>query len=82
MDFKRIALDIQQAGPVVALGDGRGLVERRARLLIGHLEKEQKRQLFDVVAIGESIIAEDVAVVPEFLDDAVRCHYLFVTPVT
>jgi hypothetical protein len=55
VNFKRIAIHIQQAGPVVALGDGRGLVERRPRMLIGHLEKEQERELLDVVSIREPV---------------------------
>jgi len=38
-------------------------------LLMGHLEKEQEGQLLHVVAVGEPVIAEDVAVVPEFLDN-------------
>jgi len=37
--------------------------------LIRHLEEEQKRQLLDVVAVGQPVIAEDVAVVPEFLNE-------------
>ncbi len=50
--------------------DGRGLVERRARLLVVHLEEEQERELLDGVSIGEPVVAQDVAVVPEFLNNA------------
>jgi hypothetical protein len=40
--------------------------------LVGHLEEEEKGELFDVVAIGEAVIAEDVAVVPKPLDNGRR----------
>jgi len=46
-------------------------------MLIRHLEKEQKRQLFRVrsegrqrrVAVRQPIVTQVIAVVPEFLDD-------------
>ena len=41
-------------------------------LLVGHLEKEQVGQLLDVIPVGESIVTQDVAVVPELLDDLLR----------
>ena len=41
----------------------------RRVLLVGHLEEQQVRELFQVVAVGEPVVAEDVAVVPEFVDD-------------
>ena len=50
-------------------GTSDGSVVRRLRLLVGHLEEEQVRELLDVVAVGEAVVAEDVAVVPELLDD-------------
>ena len=40
-----------------------------------HLEEEQIRQLLDVVAVAHPIVAEDVAVVPELLNDRRRTHY-------
>lgn len=39
-----------------------------------HLEEQQVRQLLDVVAVGKAIVADDVAVVPEFGDDLLRVH--------
>src|SRR5208282_6233837 len=33
------------------------------------LQEQQERQLLDVVAVGQPIVAEDVAVVPELLND-------------
>ena len=46
-------------------------IERRLRLLVRHLQEEQEGELLDVVAVGEAVVAEDVAVVPELLDDLV-----------
>lgn len=49
-------------------GDDGGFAEQGG-LLVGHFEEQQVGELFDVVAIADAIVAEDVAVVPEFLDD-------------
>jgi len=38
---------------------------------MGELEEEQHTELFEVVAIGEAVVAEHGAVVPELLNDAV-----------
>ena len=43
-------------------------VKRRLALLVRHLEKQQKRQLLDIIAVGEPVIPQDIAVVPEFLN--------------
>jgi len=48
--------------------DGR-LLKRRLRLLIRHFKKQQIRELLNVVAVTDSVVAEDVAVVPETLDN-------------
>ena len=48
---------------------GDGLVERRLRLLVRHLQEQQERQLLDVVAVGQAVVPQDVAVVPELLDE-------------
>ena len=68
MNFQLVAVLGEQAGPVEAFGNGRRLVEWRPALLVRHLEEEQKRQLLDVIAVRQPVIAQDVAVVPEFLD--------------
>jgi hypothetical protein len=39
--------------------------------LVGHLEEQQVSELLDVIAIRHAVVAEDVAVVPELLDDSV-----------
>src|SRR5208337_4184749 len=59
----------QQARPVVAGRNRALLVVRRFRMLVGHLEEEEEGELLDVVAVAHSVIAEDVAEVPEFLYD-------------
>jgi hypothetical protein len=38
-------------------------------LLIRHFKEEKKRQLLDVIAVRQPVIAEDVAVIPELLDE-------------
>ena len=52
-----------------------GRVERRLRLLVRHLQEQQVGELLDVVAVRQPVVAQDVAVVPEPLDEAVlRAH--------
>ena len=43
--------------------------ERRLRLLIRHLQKQQERQLLDVVLVRQAVIPQDVAVVPQLAND-------------
>jgi hypothetical protein len=40
--------------------------------LMRHLEEEQVSELLDVIAVGEAVIAEDVAVIPELVDESGR----------
>ena len=40
--------------------------------LVGHLQEQQEGELLQVVLIGETVVAQDVAVRPELLDDPVR----------
>ena len=67
MRLQVVAVALQQARPVAVLRDGRQLRPRRLRLLVRHLQEEQVGQLLDVVAVGEAIVPQDVAVVPELL---------------
>src|SRR5712671_3162482 len=69
MNFQLVAILGQQRRPILALGNWRRLVERWARLLIRHLQEQQKRQLLHVIAIRQTIIAENVAIVPKLLDE-------------
>ena len=42
--------------------------------LVGHLQEQQIGELLDVVAVAHAVVAQDVAVVPEFLDDGRSIH--------
>jgi hypothetical protein len=65
LDLQRVAVHGQQGGPVQPGGDDGGLVERRAGLLVGHLEEQQEGELLDVIAVGYAVIAQHVAVIPQ-----------------
>ena len=69
-----VAVAGQQVWPSEAVGDGRRLVARqqgvgRAAALVHHLEEDEVGELFQVVAVGQPGIAQDVAVVPQLLPD-------------
>ncbi len=66
-----VTIFLQETWPTISVGYATGLRIGRLRPLIGHLEEQQIRQLLDVVAIAHPIVTQDVAVVPEFLDDLV-----------
>ena len=72
VDFEFIAFQHQQIRPAITLRNQRRLIERWLRLFVGHLQEQQKRQLLNVVAIRQPVIAKDVAVVPELLNKGVR----------
>ena len=72
MVFQRDALVFKQAGPIIFGGNDGGLVKGRIGPLMRHLEEKQKSKLFQVVAVGQSGVTQDVAIVPEFLDDHSR----------
>ena len=69
VSFERQAVELDEAGPVVIVGDGGLLVVGRAGPLVVHLEKEKIGELLDVVAVRDSVIAEEVAIVPDFVDE-------------
>jgi hypothetical protein len=63
--------ELARAWPIVALGhkgrlacpaeaSGRRRVERRLGLLDRHFQEQQKRQLLDVIAVGQTVITQDV----------------------
>ena len=72
-----VAVFLDEARPTVLLRHGALLVVRRLGALVGHLEEQQIGELLDVVAVGHAVVAQDVAVVPEFLDDGgcIHCQY-------
>lgn len=76
MRFKVVAIELHQHVPAKALRNRRHPVERRPALLIRHLEEKQIRQLLDVIAIRQPVIPQDVAVVPELLNNLRGGHDL------
>jgi hypothetical protein len=66
-----VAVALEQALPVEIFGNRGFFIERRLALLVRHFEEQQERQLLDIVAVGEPVVAQDVAVVPEFLNQLV-----------
>jgi len=64
-----VAVEGEEGGPVETGGDGGGLAPGRKGALVRHLEEQELGQLLDVVAVGETVVAEDVAGVPEFGDE-------------
>ena len=72
MVFERNAIKFKQAGPNVFGGDDGRLVKGRLGPLMRHLQEKQIGELFQVVAVGKPGITQDVAVVPELLDDRGR----------
>lgn len=56
--------------PVGMMGSGL----EGARLLGHHFEEEQEGELLDIVAVRKAIVAKEVAVIPEFLNDSVGGH--------
>ena len=65
--LERLALEVEQRRPVVALGHDP--VETELALLVGHLEEQQVGELLEVVAVRQPVVPEDVAVVPQLVDD-------------
>jgi len=60
-----VAIFLDKASPTVFVRHRTLLVIRSLGALVGHLEKQQIRQLFDVVAIAHAVVAQDVAVIPK-----------------
>ncbi len=60
-----VAIPGFERGPSILRRD-RG---RLLRALVRHLEEQQVGELFDEVAVAEAVVAQDVAVVPQLLDE-------------
>jgi hypothetical protein len=67
--FERQAVELHETGPVVLGGNSGLLVVRRTGTLVVHLEEEKIGELFDVVAVGDPIVAKQVAVIPDLVDE-------------
>ncbi len=76
MRVKIVAVEAFEALPVEGARDKDGTIGKELLPFVGHLEEEQECELLDVVLIQEAVIAEDVAVVPEFLNDGVAGHWI------
>ncbi len=79
MRLQFVAVLGQKARPVVALGHGRRLLVQ-LRLLLRHLQEQQERQLLDVIPVRQPVIPQDVAVVPELLDELLGGSHGLVFP--
>ncbi len=73
MMFERDTIHFDEVRPGVVFRDDGGLIVGRLGALMRHLEGEKKHELLDVIAVREAVIAEDVAVVPEFADEGAGC---------
>src|SRR5262245_41885141 len=71
VDLEVVPISLEERLPVKPIRNDRGAGEGRLCLLVRHLEKEQVRELLEVVTVREPIIAEDVAVAPESLDESI-----------
>ncbi len=63
-----------EAGPVVFVGDAKLFVVGWLAVLIGHFEEDEVGELFEVVAVADSVVAKGVAEAPDFGDDRVGGH--------
>ena len=77
MAFKLRACFRLQALPVVCGRDADIAAVGWLGILVGHLEKDQIGELFQVVAIAHSVIAQGGAEAPDFRDDRLRSHTSF-----
>ena len=59
----------QQHLPVEAFGNDALLVEAAAGSLVSHLEEQQQGELLHVVDRRDAVVAEDVAVAPQPVDE-------------
>jgi hypothetical protein len=66
--FQIVAVQPKETGPVKFGRYGTRLAEHGAVLVV-HLEEQQVGELLYVVAIGHAVVAQDIAVVPEALND-------------
>ena len=73
--FELVAIACQQAGPIKIGRNRAGFAQHGCGLII-HFQEEQIGELLDVIAIRDAVVAQDVAVIPDTLDDGrreVRC---------
>ena len=68
MSFEFFSLRLQQAGSIESFGHDLFVV-RRLRLLVGHFQKEQKRNLLSVGHVRKPIIPQHMREIPGFVED-------------
>jgi len=75
MRFQFIAGAVAQACPVAIGGDGAGLAQF-VNVFGVHFEEQQVSELLHIVAVGHAVVPQDVAVVPDTLDNGggFVCH--------
>ena len=71
VSFEFRSREAQQRLPIVLDGDDPVAAEHHV-LLIGHLQKQQVRELFEIVAVGQTVVAKHVAEVPQLLHHRLR----------
>ena len=71
---KLVTVALDETLPGVLVMDDAFLLVRLLGALVRHLEEEQIGELLDVIAVAHAVVAKDVAVVPEFLDDGGGIH--------
>src|SRR5207302_744685 len=73
MRLQRVPIATHQAIPAVPLWNTRRLVIRWLRPLVRHLEEKQVGQLLYIVPIRYAVIAQQVTVIPQALDNGLCC---------
>ena len=53
------------------------LLVRRLGAFIRHFQKQQVRELLDIITVAHAVVTKDVAVVPELLNDTCGVHSVF-----
>jgi len=70
------AIEARQALPVEVFGNEDLSPRNQLLALVGHLQKKQVGKLLDVILVREAVISQNIAVVPQFLNDRIRRHGL------
>src|SRR5256885_11822931 len=73
MYLQCIPIPAHQAIPTVPLRNTRRLVIGWQRALVRHLEEEQVSKLLYIIAIRHAIIAQQITVIPQALDNSLCC---------
>ncbi len=73
--FQRVAVQVGQAGPV-KVSRNTGRLAQFLHPFLVHFQKKQKGQLFQIIAVGNAVVTEDIAVVPQALDNGGRLRHI------